>query len=164
MKLEGLVLRKKILRDSDLALSVFSKTAGRLWLVKERALKKPQAGLDLFCRNEFVLSRLQDFGLIYQAASLELFAGLRRDYTRMQTAAEAVKLIEKITSSLQANAGLYNLLLQYLRTLADLSIAAAKLDNIKLQWYQTVLENEGIYDGRPVTEKNFRRQIADYRG
>ncbi|MDR1997660.1 MAG: DNA repair protein RecO [Candidatus Margulisbacteria bacterium] len=162
LRLEGLVLRKKILRDSDLMLQVFSQSEGRIWLVRERALKKPQAGLDLFCQNEFIVAQARDFTPIYQTSNLALFSNIRRDYARLQAAAQAVKTVEKITSSLQPNPGLYRLLLNYLQDLN--SLAAPELDNIKSDWHRAVLQNEGLYRGQAVTEENFQRQIAAYRG
>lgn len=163
LRLEGIVLRKKILRDSDLALSVFSKSAGRLWLVSEKALKKPRAELDLFCRNEFIISQLQDFALIYQTASLDLFAKIRLNHALVTEAANAVKVIEQITSNLQPNSDLYELFAAYLQALAQ-PLAGRQRDNIRLNWYQDILQVEGIYNGQPVTEKSFWRQIAAYRG
>ena len=162
-RLEGIILRKKILRDNDLLLNVFSLSYGRIKLVQKRGCQKPQAVLDLFCRNEFVVSENKDFAVIYQTTSLELFARIRQNYALLQSAAEAVQTVEKTTSSLQPNAGLYQILLKYLQTLNS-AIAAAALPALKLELYQNILRNEGIYDGQKITEKSFWRQIENYRG
>jgi DNA repair protein RecO len=163
VRLEGIILRKKVLRDNDLLLSVFTLSDGRLQLLQKRGLKKPQAEIDLFCRNELIVSENKDFSLIYQVSGLDLFANIRQNYELLQEASEAVKISEKITSSAQANAGLYRLLLNYLRTLNS-AIDTSALLNIRLELYRNILLNEGIYDGKKVTEKNFFRQIENYRG
>ena len=162
VRLEGIILRKKILREHDLMLSVFSKSDGCILLVKEKALKKPQAELDLFCRNEFIVAGLQDFAAIYQVSTLDLYAGLRRNYALLQEAANAVKTIEKITSPLQPNPELYNLLENFLQTLEQTD--KTNLKQLRLNWYTDILRCEGLFDGRSVTEKSFRLAIANYRG
>jgi DNA repair protein RecO len=162
-RLEGVILRKKILRDNDLLLSVFSLSDGRIKLVQKRGCKKPQAALDLFCRNEFVVAENKDFAVIYQTTGLELFAQIRQNYALLQNAAEAVKIVEKITSSLQPNAGLYQILVKYLQTLNS-PIDTATLPALKLELCQNILRNEGIYDGKKVTEKSFWLALANYSG
>jgi DNA repair protein RecO len=162
-RLEGVILRKKILRDNDLLLNVFSLSDGRIKLVQKRGCQKPQAALDLFCRNEFVVAENKDFAVIYQTTNLDLFAKIRQNYALLQNAVEAVKIVEKITSSLQPNAGLYQILLRHLQTLNG-AAAAVSLPALKLELYQNILLNEGIYDGQKVTEKSFWRQIENYRG
>ena len=162
-RLEGIVLRKKTLREYDLLLSVFSRTDGRLLLCKTQALKKPQAELDLLVRNEFIVSEPKDFGVIYQVSGLDLFAGIRRSYVLLQAAADAVKIIERLTVALQPNPGLYQLLHAYLQAL-DSATDTTALPALQLAWYKNILLNEGIYDGREVSARSFQRQIADYRG
>jgi DNA repair protein RecO len=162
-RLEGVILRKKILRDNDLLLNVFSLNDGQIKLVQKRGCKKPQAALDLFCRNEFVVAENKDFAVIYQTTGLELFAQIRQNYALLQNAAEAVQVVEKITSSLQPNAGLYQILLKHLQTLNS-TVDTEALPVLKLELYQNILLNEGIYDGKKVTEKSFRLAIANYRG
>ncbi|GBR77514.1 hypothetical protein RDn1_173 [Candidatus Termititenax dinenymphae] len=162
-RIEGIILRKKVLRDSDLMLSVFTLSDGRIKLVQKRALKKPQAEIDLFCRNEFIVAELKDFSLIYQVSGLNLFAGLRQKYELLQNASEAVKTVEKITSTLQPNPELYQLLKNYLETL-NKTTDITTLENLKLAWYKAILVNEGIYDGQPITEESFKLQVVNYRG
>ena len=163
VRLEGVILRKKTLRDNDLWFSVFTLSDGRLKLVQKRGLKKTKAGLDIFCLNEFIVAENKDFALIYQTTSLDLFASIRQNYMLLQAAAHAVQIIEKITSNLQPNPGLYRIFLNYLQTLnsaGDMTLLPA----LKLEFYKDILRNEGIYDGQEVTEKGFRLQIENYRG
>ncbi|GBR76036.1 DNA repair protein RecO [Candidatus Termititenax persephonae] len=162
-RLEGIILRKKIWHDNDLLLSVFSLSEGRIKLVQPRGFKKTRAELDLFCRSEFIVSDNKDFALIYQTSGLDLFSQIRQDYTLLQAAAEAVQTIEKITSSLQPNPELYQLLLDYLRTFKTGS-TAAELTQRKTLWQQNILRSEGIYSGQKISEKSFWQTIEAYRG
>ena len=164
VRLEGIILRRKTLREHDLLLSVFSRSEGRLLLVKEKALKKPQAELDLFCRNEFILAGLQDFTAIYQVSGLDMFVNLRRSYALLQEAANAVKTAEKITAPLQPNPKLYALLAGFLETLNQTAPDKTALKQLRLNWYADILHCEGLYDGKPVTEKSFQLAVVNYRG
>lgn len=162
VRLEGIILRKKILRENDLLLSVFSRSDGRLFLVKPKTLKKPPAGLDIFCRNEFIISGLQDFAAIYQESTLDFYVGLRRNYSLLQEAANAVKIVEKITAILQPNSELYDLLVNFLQTIEQAE--PEKLPQLRLNLYADILRCEGLYDGQPVTEKSFQLALVNYRG
>jgi len=164
IRIEGIVLRKKVLRENDLLLNVFTLSDGRIKLVQKQGLKKPKAGLDLFCRNEFIVSENKDFALIYQISGLDLYANIRRHYILLQEAANAVKTIEKITSDLQPNPELYILFSKFLQILNQSTPNKTELKQLRLNWYTDILHNEGLYDGQPVTEKSFQLAIVNYRG
>ena len=111
----AILLRRRKLSDTSLIVSWCTETRGCIQTVAKgaRRPKTPFAGkLDLFFETEisFVPARKSDLHTLAEVVVTNPFAGIRRNYLRMQAAAYFVELIEICTDREHREPELFDLL------------------------------------------------------
>jgi DNA repair protein RecO (recombination protein O) len=111
----GILLRKRKFSDTSLIVSWCTETRGCIQTVAKgaRRTKTPFAGkLDLFFETEIsiVPARRSDLHTLAEVVVTNPFAGIRQNYSRMQTAAYFVELIEICTDREHREPELFGLL------------------------------------------------------
>jgi len=120
----AILLRRTRFSDTSLIITWLTRDAGKLKTMARGALGKKSAfagALDLFFETEiiWVHSRRSEIHPLREAALLEPFEGLRRDYTRVEMASYFVELLELTVEPEHPVPELYDLLhraLAYLET------------------------------------------------
>lgn len=112
---DAILLRKRKFSDTSLIVSWCTESRGYIQTVAKgaRRAKTPFAGkLDLFFENEISIipSRRSDLHTLSEVVLKNPFAGIRKTYPRMQTAAYFVELIEICTDRDHREPELFGLL------------------------------------------------------
>lgn len=122
----AIVLRLSDYSETSQIVSLFTAEAGLVRLIakgsRRGTKKKFSAGLDLleFGDVRYVPPRGDaGLGTLTEWTQRDLFSGLRRDLTRQYGGLYAVELVSRLTEEFDPHAGLFDDLLQLLRTLSD---------------------------------------------
>ncbi len=125
MTIQGVVLRVTDYNDRDALLTVLSRQHGKL-TVKARGLRKKNSPLIAPCQllayGEFTLFEYRGQYTINEAHSIELFAPLRRDLTKLSLGTYFAQAAEVLSQEDSPSPELQSLLLNCLHALAKLDL------------------------------------------
>ncbi len=130
LTIRGLVLRVTDYNDRDALLTVLSPNHGKL-TVKARGLRRKNSHLVAPCQllaySEFTLFEYRGMYTINEAASLELFQGLRRDLCKLSLGTYFAQAAEVISQEDLPNPQLLSLVLNSLYALTALDEPEVKI-------------------------------------
>ncbi len=130
LKVQGLVLRITEYNDRDALLTVLTRDHGRL-TVKARGLRRKNSPLTAACQllaySDFTLFEYRDMYTINEAASMELFQGLRRDLTKLSLGTYFAQVAEVVSQEDHPDPELLSLVLNCLYGLSRLDIPEDKV-------------------------------------
>ncbi len=118
----AIVLRQRKLGDADKILTLFTANLGKIDAVAKgvRKAKSRLAGhVEPLTQATFQLAKGRNLDIVTQAEGVESFQVLRDDLDRLSRAIYACELLDKFTEPHAENFGLYRLLLDTLRLLAE---------------------------------------------
>jgi len=123
-KSEAVVLRRSDYSEPSLILPLFTRESGLLRGIAKGAKRTRglfDAGLEPFVRCAVVHldRRTEGLAILTEAAVLETFPGLSRSLDRLNAAWFAAELLPALSEQSDPLPRLYDLLLEYLKTLAD---------------------------------------------
>jgi len=123
-KSEAVVLRRSDYSETSLILTLFTRESGLLRGIAKGAKRTRglfDAGLEPFVRCAVVHldRRTEGLAILTEAAVLETFPGLSRSLDRLNAAWFAAELLPALSEQSDPLPRLYDLLLEYLKTLAD---------------------------------------------
>ena len=140
-KTEGIVLKRHIIGNHDLAAYVYTKDYGRITAVGRNYLKFSHHGgkLDLFSYNEicFFERKIGDLDIFIFADSYEKFINIYQDIDRYQAISSAVEIVNEMTFLRDKNQDVFFILLNLLYQLDNL-----KDDNI---YWNLISNNSSIF-------------------
>lgn len=123
LTIQGLVLRVTDYNDRDALLTVLSRKHGKL-TIKARGLRRKNSPLTAPCQllsfGEFTLFEYRGMYTINEAASIELFQGLRRDLQKLSLGTYFAQVAEVVSEEDQPNPELLSLVLNCLYALSKL--------------------------------------------
>lgn len=130
LKIQGLVLRVTDYNDRDALLTVLSRDRGLL-TVKARGLRRKNSPLIAPCQllaySDFTLFEYRDMYTINEAASIELFQGLRRDLTKLSLGTYFAQVAQVVSQEDMPDPELLQLVLNCLFGLSKLGICEDKV-------------------------------------
>jgi len=130
LKIQGLVLRVTDYNDRDALLTVLSRDRGLL-TVKARGLRRKNSPLTASCQllaySDFTLFEYRDMYTINEAASIELFQGLRRDLTKLSLGTYFAQVAQVVAQEDMPDPELLSLVLNCLYGLSKLGIPEDKV-------------------------------------
>ena len=130
LKIQGLVLRVTDYNDRDALLTVLSRENGLL-TVKARGLRRKNSPLTAPCQllaySDFTLFEYRDMYTINEAASIELFQGLRRDLTKLSLGTYFAQVAQVVSQEDIPDPALLPLVLNCLYGLSKLDIPEEKV-------------------------------------
>lgn len=130
LTIQGVVLRVADYNDRDALLTVLSRRHGKL-TIKARGLRRRNSPLTAPCQllafGEFTLFEYRGMYTINEAHSLELFAELRRDLTKLSLGTYFAQVAELISQEDLPNPELQSLVLNCLYALSKLGISETKV-------------------------------------
>lgn len=119
---EAIVLRSSAVREADRTLVLLSRDQGRLRVWAHGAARptsRKRGAVQPFCRSRFLLERGREIDVVRQAEALEEFPALYADLEALALAGYVCEVAEGFTVEGQPDPGIYVLLLQVLRRLAE---------------------------------------------
>ena len=123
LKIQGLVLRRTEYNDHDVLLTILSKQHGKI-TAKARGLKRKNSPLTAQCQllafSEFTLFEYRGMYTINEAATIELFHGLRNDLGKLSLGTYFAQAAEVISQEDLPNPELLSLVLNSLYALSKL--------------------------------------------
>ena len=124
LKIQGLVLRRTEYNDHDVLLTILSKQHGKI-TAKARGLKRKNSPLTAQCQllafSEFTLFEYRGMYTINEAATIELFHGLRNDLGKLSLGTYFAQAAEVISQEDLPNPELQSLVLNCLFALSKLN-------------------------------------------
>ena len=130
LTIQGLVLRLTDYNDRDALLTVLTKNHGKL-TVKARGLRRKNSPLVAPCQllaySDFTLFEYRGMYTINEAASIELFQGLRRDLLKLSLGTYFAQVAEVVSQEDMPNPELLSLVLNCLFALAKLDAPEDKV-------------------------------------
>ena len=130
LKIQALVLRVVNYNDTDALLTVLSDTHGKITL-KARGLRRKNSPLvapgQLLAYGEFTVFEYRGYYTINEAQSLELFAPLRKDITRLSLATYFAQVTETLAQEEQPDPELLSLTLNCLHILSYTATPESKV-------------------------------------
>ena len=125
LKIQGLVLRRTEYNDHDVLLTILSKEHGKI-TAKARGLKRKNSPLTAQCQllafAEFTLFEYRGMYTINEAATIELFHGLRNDLGKLSLGTYFAQAAEVVSQEDLPNPELQSLLLNSLFALSRLNL------------------------------------------
>lgn len=125
LTVQGLVLRTTAYNDTDVLLSVLTRTHGKL-TVKVRGLRKKNSPLaapcQLFAYSEFTLFAYRDFYTVNEAHAVALFQELRKDIVKLSLGTYFAQVADVISQEDLPNPELLPLVLNCLYALCRLNV------------------------------------------
>ena len=125
LKIQGLVLRRTEYNDHDVLLTILSREHGKI-TAKARGLKRKNSLLTAQCQllafAEFTLFEYRGMYTINEAATIELFHGLRNDLGKLSLGTYFAQAAEVISMEDLPNPELQSLLLNCLYALSRLNL------------------------------------------
>ena len=127
---EAIVLRRKGLGEADSLLTLYTSRLGKVRAVA-RGAQRPRSKLGghleplTYCEMQLAQSRNLD--IVTQCETIEGFLPLRNDLWRSSCAVYTVELVDRFTAEKQENYAIFNLLLDTLRRLCQVSNSDALL-------------------------------------
>lgn len=129
LKIQGLVLRQTEYNDNDVLLTILTRDQGKL-TAKARGLRRKNSPLtaqsQLLAFAEFTLFEYRGMYTINEASSIELFAQLRRDITKLSLATYFAQVAETVSQEDLPSPELLSLVLNCLYALSKLEEAELK--------------------------------------
>jgi len=119
---EAIVLRASAVREADRTLVLLTRDRGKLRVWAHGAARptsRKRGAVQPFCRSRFLLERGREIDVVRQAEALEEFPALHADLEALALAGYVCELAEGFAAEGQAEPGIYGLLLQVLRRLAE---------------------------------------------
>ena len=130
LKIQGLVLRRTEYNDHDVLLTILSKQHGKI-TAKARGLKRKNSPLTAQCQllafAEFTLFEYKGMYTINEAATIELFHGLRNDLGKLSLGTYFAQAAEVISQEDLPNPELQSLVLNCLFALSKLNEPEVKV-------------------------------------
>lgn len=130
LTIQALVLRVTAYNDTDAMLTLLTRDQGKL-TVKVRGLRRKNSPLIAPCQllayGEFTLFENKGMYTVNEAHSLELFAQLRRDLTKLSLGSYFAQAAEVISQEDAPNPELLSLVLNSLYALSKLNIPEAQV-------------------------------------
>ena len=130
LKIQGLVLRRTEYNDHDVLLTILSKQHGKI-AAKARGLKRKNSPLTAQCQllafAEFTLFEYRGMYTINEAATIELFHGLRNDLGKLSLGTYFAQAAEVISQEDLPNPELQSLVLNCLFALSKLNEPEVKV-------------------------------------
>ena len=124
LKIQGLVLRRTEYNDHDVLLTILSSQHGKL-TAKARGLKRKNSPLTAQCQllafAEFTLFEYRGMYTVNEAATIELFHGLRQDLGKLSLGTYFAQAAEVISQEDLPNPELQSLVLNSLYALSKLN-------------------------------------------
>ena len=124
LKIQGLVLRRTEYNDHDVLLTILSREHGKI-TAKARGLKRKNSPLTAQCQllafSEFTLFEYRGKYTVNEAATIELFHGLRQDLGKLSLGTYFAQAAEVISQEDLPNPELQSLVLNCLYALSRLS-------------------------------------------
>ena len=124
LKIQGLVLRRTEYNDHDVLLTILSNRHGKI-TAKARGLKRKNSPLTAQCQllafAEFTLFEYRGMYTINEAATIELFHGLRNDLGKLSLGTYFAQAAEVISQEDLPNPELQSLVLNSLYALSKLN-------------------------------------------
>jgi DNA repair protein RecO (recombination protein O) len=121
-KTPAIVLRQRKLGDADKIVTLYSANLGKLDAVAKgvrRVTSRLAGQVEPLNHGSFLLAQGRNLDIITQAQTIETFQALREDLNRLSRALYAAELVDRFTEERSENFGLYRLLLDTLRRLAE---------------------------------------------
>jgi len=160
-KTEGIVLHQFELGEADRILTLYTRDRGKVRAVA-KGVRRTRSGLagstQLFTYVDLVLYQGKDLDSISQVQLKESFNKLREDLFRMAYSSYVLDLVRELTVEGDANEGMFVLLLQTLRLMAEVDdlemiLRIFEIRAMTLMGYQPVLDrclhcNEVILSGK----------------
>lgn len=125
LTVRGLVLRVTAYKETDALLTLLTDTQGKL-TVKARGLRRKNSPLIAPCQllayGEFVLFEYKDFYTVNEARTIELFANLRNDLSKLSLGTYFAQVAEVLAQEDMPNPELLSLTLNCLHALTRFDI------------------------------------------
>ncbi len=116
------MLRASAVREADRTLVLLTRDRGKLRVWAHGAARptsRKRGAVQPFCRSRFLLERGRGIDVVRQAEALEEFPALHADLEALALAGYVCELAEGFVAEGQPDPGIYALLLQVLRRLAE---------------------------------------------
>ena len=131
LKTEGIVLKRYDRSENDNTTSVFTKEAGKIFIIS-KGTRKPASrfknSLELFSFGDFMLARKNPdsrYFTLIQAKAQNSFAGIRKSLKKIAIAYYIIELVEKFMQPEDANAEVFCLVLNTLLSVENSGEAQA---------------------------------------
>ncbi len=124
LQVEAVILHHTNWGEADRLLSVFTKTHGKLRVIAKsvRKMQSRKAGhLEPFSHTSLMLAKAHDWWIVTDAETIDGFTPLREDLQLMSRASYVIELLDQFTFEEGQNWQLYQLCVETLKRLADLS-------------------------------------------
>jgi DNA repair protein RecO (recombination protein O) len=134
-RLSAIVLRRRDMGEADRLLTVFGRAQGKLTLLAKgvrRQASRKAGHLEPFTYTELLVAKGKSLDLITQAETIEPHRHVREDLWRSSWAYYVVELADAFTQEADPNDLLFDLLLETLRRLDDLTADPA----IAIRYYE----------------------------
>lgn len=159
---EGIVLRRSDFGEADRILTLFTRGQGKLRVLAKgiKKTKSRKSGhLELFIHAQLLIARGRSMDIVTQAEAIQVFLPLRSDLRRTAYAYYVAELMDKFTEEGTESPGLFELLLDTLKQLAE----NPQLETIAHYFELHLLDSLGyrpelyrcVNCGRPVEEGSF---------
>ncbi|OGH99658.1 MAG: DNA repair protein RecO [Candidatus Margulisbacteria bacterium GWF2_38_17] len=161
-KTEGIITKITPLGEADKIVIIYSKDYGKIQSIAKGSRKtksKLSGRIELFCRNNFILSEGKTFDIINQADIIENYYDIHKNFDKIILASYMARTINKITLPALKSTELYNLLSELLKLLT----LHTDYDKIKRLFQKKFLEIEGFGTGDNInTDDEFDKILYNY--
>jgi len=160
-KIKGIIIKKKPFMEADKLLTIYSFERGKIRAVAKGARKpKSKFGgrLEIFSYNNFLVNSGRNLDIISDAATINSFQKIKRDFELIKKGSYFLNMVDKITPFENPNMNLFILLKNVLLALEE-NKNFYKLDK---EFKKQILEIEGIKSEETYTEREFKVFLEDY--
>ena len=157
-KTQGLVIKKRDLKDADRLLTIYTKDFGKI-LVKAKAVKKSSAKLkghlELFVLSYLMIAQGKSLDVVTSAETIDNFSVMRHNLSSIGTAYYFSELIDKLVAAPEKDKRIWQLIKGSFK---ELNKKEPKIDSVTEAFEKKILQYLG-YDlkGKNQQPLNFIR-------
>lgn len=121
-KTEAIILKRKIIGETDRILTIFSKQYGKIKVIAKgirRTSSKRSPHLELFTHVDLVLHKGKIWDSVTEVNTIETFQGLRKHLSRISIAYYLSELVDRLLPEKQEHADVFIFLAQSFHMLND---------------------------------------------
>ena len=146
IKIEGIVIGKIDINESDRIVTVFSSSFGKInILVKgiRKSKKREKIGVDILCYSKFVVYKKDDSFVANSVESINLYSEIRKDINKIGIASYIISILNVIINTNERNSIIYDLSLKSFDYL-DRENNKEKYNVLLIFFMYKVIQNQGI--------------------
>lgn len=157
-KAEGIVLKRINFSETDRIVTFFTKRDGKIAVIAKgvrRITSKRAGNIELFNNVIFFVHKTKKLGILTEVDLIDSYKDFKNDFKKVACAYYFVELLDKLTPENQENAQVYELLRDYLK-----SLATADIEKLTLSFENNLLKILGF--GVPEDIKRNPAMMTDY--